>query len=169
MQNQSSRAARPMRSKVALAGLTACLGVAGCVAVFWTETMAYGDLPIARLDNLVGVKGTCCIPGPKTECASLAPFACSSSGSECSGQTSAFDTCGSPNCHDSDDDDDACDSGGLGSNSVSVTTCSSIEGYVVVCGTNGTHCAFTTSSATIDAPSCGYSKVCGTTSGAACQ
>lgn len=157
------------RFRATIAVLVGSLSMVGCIAVFWTESLAYADLPSSRLESLVGVKGTCCSPGAKTDCSSQSPFACvNSSGINCD-SGSSFDNCGNPSCGDSDNRDDTCDSSGYSSYSVSSTTCTVIAGGVVSCGDSGLHCMYTTASVTVDFTGCGSNAICTTTSGPACQ
>jgi hypothetical protein len=143
--------------------------LAACFAVVHAESTAYVDLPRDRLGQLVGIKGTCCAPGTKTNCSSMAPFVCATSHPGCQTQVSMSDSCGSPACQDSDDEEQACDALGFGNLSVTVTVCTSIANYSVACGSNGTHCGFTTSSTVVTLLGCGATSVCGETSGTACQ
>ncbi len=159
---------RPMRCRGTLAGLLASASLLGCVAVYWAESRAYADLPNDRLENLVGVKGDCCRPGLKTECTSTAPFACTTSGIVCDNQSS-FDNCSSPACQDSDNAADACDGKGTAYYSVTLTTCDVIPGGEVYCETGGTHCMYTTGSATADFNGCGQNSICSVSSGPTCQ
>lgn len=162
-------AVRAMTVRKTLAGLATGLSLIGCVMVFCTDSMAYANLSSARSENFVGVKGTCCTPGLKTTCDSSPPFACSASGVVCTAGTSAFDSCASPSCGDSDNSNDHCDSTEYGPYSISSTTCTVISSAVVACGQNGQQCMYVTGSATVDFTGCGSAVICAVTSGVACQ
>ncbi len=159
---------RPMRCRGTLAGLLASVSLLGCVAVYWAESRAYANLPNDRLENLVGVKGDCCAPGLRTDCETQPPFACTTAGIVCD-SGSSFDSCGGPSCGDSDSGSDACDAQGYASYSVTVTTCDVIPGGEVYCETSGTHCMYTTGSATVDFNGCGQNSICSASSGPTCQ
>jgi hypothetical protein len=161
--------ARPMRIRATLASLAAGLCLAGCVAVFWADSTAYANLSNPRLESLVGVKGSCCMPGQKTSCSSTGLFACASSGVVCDAGGTSFDTCGGPGCTDSDTATDKCDSSQNASYSVTVTTCGVTSAAPVPCDGGGLRCEYVTASATVDFTGCGSSTICAVTSGAACQ
>jgi hypothetical protein len=165
MHKKSSRKAR---SGATIAAVVAGLSVAGCLAVFWADSFAYADLSAARLGALVGVKGECCVPGGKTSCSSIAPYACTTEGIVCD-SGSAFDQCGSPSCRDSDEDEDACGSDAFGEYSVSATVCYVIPGVIVPCEPEGNRCMYFTGEHTVDFVGCGGSTVCASTPGPACQ
>jgi len=151
-----------------LGAVLGAFAITVCAAVVWSDSTAYGDLPIARMNSRVGVKGECCVPGAKTECRSVTPFACTTEGITCDGG-SDYDRCGSPSCAESDNEDDACASEGFDEYSVVVTTCHVIPGGVVPCDENGNRCMYTTGSATVEFLGCGASTICSETSGPACQ
>ncbi len=152
----------------ALAALLMSVCVASGALVFWTESMAYGNLPSERLDQLVGVKGECCTPGLKTECGSVAPFACTTSGVVCDGQSS-FDSCGGPSCGESESSDDGCDSQGFETISVTVGTCDVIPGGQVYCEGGAKRCMYTSGTATVDFTGCGQNSICPANPGVTCQ
>lgn len=168
MHTESLVDARPIRARAGIAVLVAALSFAGCVALVWADSRAYAELTSRRLDALVGVKGECCVPGGKTPCNSMVPYACTTQGIVCD-SGSSFDQCGSPQCKDSDDDDEACGSDAFGEYAVSVTTCDVVPGVIVPCEPNGQRCMYTTGSATVDFVGCGGSSVCSSVPGQTCQ
>ncbi len=170
MSHELFHRARGMPRRAGLAGLAAGLSLLGCVAVCWTDSMAYADLSNARLERMVGVKGDCCVPGLKTTCESQPSFACVTSGVVgCESGTSAFDSCGDPSCKDSDSSNDHCGSSECTPYSITSTTCTVISSAIVVCGDNGQQCHFVTATATVDFTGCGTANICSVTSGVACQ
>lgn len=163
------KTARPRNSGSALAGFTAALGLVGCIAVLWIDSMAYADLSTARLQSRVGNKGACCTPGLLTSCESVPPVGCSSSGVVCNVGTSSFDQCANPTCGDSDNNNDQCDSSEYASYSISATTCTITSSATVACGSGGQQCIYLTASATVDFTGCGGATICSSTSGLSCQ
>lgn len=157
-----------MQRPAAIAGLVASVSFLGGAAVYWTESMAYANLPIDQLEMRVGTKGECCAPGLRTNCEDQPPFACTTEGIVCDDQSS-FDTCADPSCEESDNDDDGCDAQGYETYSVTVTTCHVIAGGEVFCEEGGTHCMYTTGEATVDFTGCGVNSVCSVSAGPTCQ
>jgi hypothetical protein len=157
-----------LRSRATLATLACTLSLAACFAVCWTESLAYGDLSSARLAGLVGVKGECCSPGLKTFCSASAPFACSAEGVAC-GTQQAVDNCGGPSCGDSENSNDACDDDYFSAYTVTIQTCCALPGISVECAGGGSHCMYTTDTASIAFVGCGQCSFCEVTSGPACQ
>ena len=163
------RRMRPLRWSANLAGLAAGLSLTGCLAVYWVESAAYANMAPDRLDKLVGVKGDCCNPGLKTNCSDKSPFACTTAGVVCE-STNAYDNCANPSCNDSSSSSDACSSQYFAGYSVTVTICNGIPGAEVYCSTGtGTHCMYTTSSATVNFSGCGQNSICSPSQGPACQ
>ena len=161
--------ARPKSWRSTLAGFAAALGLVGCIAVVWSDSMAYEDLSTARLQSRVGNKGACCTPGLLTSCESTPPVGCSSSGVVCTVGTSSFDQCANPSCGDSDDSNDQCDSSEYTSYSISATTCTIASSATVACGSGGQQCIYLTASATANFTGCGGATICSSTSGISCQ
>jgi hypothetical protein len=155
--------------RASLAGLAAGLSVVGCVAVFLSDSRAYADLSNARLESLVGTKGSCCVPGLKTSCSSTGLFACASSGVVCDAGGYSVDTCGDPSCTNSDTSTDQCDSSEYGSYTISATTCSVTSAAPIPCDDGGMQCAFTATTSAATYTGCGTSTICSVTSGVACQ
>ncbi len=57
------------RQRTLLACLSSAASLVACLGVAWTESLAYARLPDVRLNQLVGTKGECCMPGLRTNCA----------------------------------------------------------------------------------------------------
>jgi len=157
--------ARPMIA----AAMATLLCAVGCAALLWSDRKAYADLPNWRLQQSVGVKGTCCTPPLKTACEAGGMIACTNTGVVCEPGTSTHDSCGSPSCDDADGNDEKCDSSLFANLTVSVSVCTITSSAYVPCGTGGTRCAYVTSEAVMSTSGCGSADFCSTTSGAACQ
>src|SRR5262249_2611057 len=132
---------------------------------------AYAELSTARLTRLVGVKGECCIPGLKTLCDDVAPFACTSEGLICDHVETEYDRCAAPTCKDSDKRDDKCGADAYGEFTITLQQCIGVGGAVPNCEGEGdsTHGMFVNSPAPANFMGCGGANICGVTSGIACQ
>ena len=130
MNPKSNQAGSTAHRRAILAGLSAGLSLLGTVAVVWGESRHYVSLTDARLEGRVGSKGSCCTPGLKTACSSSGTYVCTNSGVVCDPTATSNDTCGDPNCGDSDTKTDQCDSMNFGTYAVTVT----------ICGTTSSHC-----------------------------
>jgi hypothetical protein len=168
MHSKSNQAGRTVRRRAILAGLSAGLSLLGAVAVVWGESRAYASLTDARLESRVGSKGSCCTPGLKTACSSSGSYVCTSSGVVCDPTATSNDTCGDPNCGDSDTKTDQCDTMNFGTYAVTVSICATTSSAPIPCD-GGLRCEFMISSGTMEYLGCGTTTICAVTSGAACQ
>ena len=126
------------------------------------------DCRNVRLDQVVGTKGECCVPGLSTPCNSVSPYACTNEGIDCDSGNS-FDQCADPVCQDSDESSDGCSTDGFNTYTVSVSTCTVVPGGVIDCDSGGEHCMYTASSSYTVFTGCGTTTICSTTTGPTCQ
>lgn len=136
-----------------------------CLAIYWQEANHYRPLGAERLDSFVGLKGDCCDPPKETPCDSVYPYSCGDNYIVCDYGDYAVDSCGGFDCKESNESRDHCDTQEFAEINVTLSTCMVCSSAPMVCGEDGSQCAFITGTEIAGLFSCGTASVCSTSSG----